>query len=207
MLDISLPSIPTTLLAAIIAFGLNSLKDWIIGKRRENDVVRDWYQQTITLCERINTTVELANTMAEFEEKNLSEIYDGIDIEDIVSKNIAEETAEDGESDREISQERISRISEEVEAEISHEITEASKEKLIDDITELFMSLREHIVNRPRDIKDEPEELDNLMTDLWGLQVGYEVSSNIDISARDIESRTSSIIDECETKIESGIIF
>lgn len=197
MANIALPSIPTAVLAAFIAFGLNSLKDWIFRKRRQNDEVRKWYQQTITLCERINSVANMEKRMRKFEEEDINDIYDAVSVEENLREKFDSGTPE----------ESIQHMSKQVEEEMTDDILNASDKKLVEDVTEIFISLREHMVNRPRTIESEPEEVEDLMSDLWGIQLTYEIGSRVDFSARDIENHTESIISECESEIQNRSIF
>ncbi|WP_148413443.1 hypothetical protein [Haloferax sp. KTX1] len=197
MLGIQLPVVLTSLLAAAFAFVFNLGVNWIVRKWNKTKEVRDWYQQMITLCERVNATVDLAQSMKEFDQKGLSEIYDDVNVKDVARESIEDDVSEDV----------MDQIAKEVEDEIAEEILETSNNKLVSDFRESFVSIRQHMVGRPRKIESEPEGVDQLMGSLWGLQVTHELEIEMDIAGRDLKEQTSNIIKQCESEIERNRIL
>lgn len=129
--------------------------------------------------------------MGKFRENSVSDLYDGVDIEEMIR-----ETRDN------LDEDEIERLAEEIGYEAATEISETAESKLVDNFSEHYVNLREHIVNRPRGIDREPDKMDELLTNLWGIQVGFEASSNLDLKGREFEEYISSIISECEKEID-----
>ena len=205
---VSVPTIdvPTAIVAAGLAIAGNWLKDEFFRWRQKMESDKkekiEWYEETIHICEQINTTYSILEKLdlirSDAYQESLVDDAEQI-VHDFWEETDSPLTRVVGEDPPE---EMVDDVIRQVESQFEDGVVSHMLERIKDDVENHFIDVRNHFASRPREISEDQFEIDSLITSLFLVRIKTELGPYNKLSDESIAEDIELIIQTCKQQID-----